>query len=229
MGSLDWQKDKTLTINAEQIRAARALLDWSTADLARQADLTVNGINKIERGHVQPHRESLERIQGIFEGAGIEFLPNSGLRKKDRIIQTYEGEGANQQLLDDVYNTLKDIGGEVLITNVNEAHAIQSLSADYLSLHLERLKTAKISERMLIQLGDSKIVAALDHYRAIPPQYFVSTPMFIYGSKLALLSWQPSPRTVIIHDERFAESARKLFNFVWDKAEIISEKTRAHS
>ncbi len=53
-------------INAEQIRAARALLDWSTADLARQANLTVNGINKIERGHVQAHRETLETLHKNF-------------------------------------------------------------------------------------------------------------------------------------------------------------------
>ena len=73
-------------INAEQIRAARALLDWSTADLAQHAGLTVNGINKIERGHVQAHRETLEKLTAIFEDAGIEFLPNSGLRKKDKLV-----------------------------------------------------------------------------------------------------------------------------------------------
>src|SRR5882672_6670635 len=103
-----------MMINAEQIRAARALLDWSTADLAQQAGLTVNGINKIERGHVQAHRETMEVLTRIFEEAGVEFLPGSGLRKKDRIIKTFDGEGANHSILDDIYNTLKDKGGEIL-------------------------------------------------------------------------------------------------------------------
>src|SRR6185312_10243023 len=119
-------------INSEQIRAARALLDWSTAELAKQAGLTVNGINKIERGHVQAHRETTEKLEEVFEAAGIEFLPNSGLRKKSRIIQVLEGEDANRRLLDDVYATLRDTGGEVLIAGLDESLVIGDVDKKFL-------------------------------------------------------------------------------------------------
>src|SRR5277367_1098698 len=100
-------------INAEQIRAARALLDWSTADLAKQAGLTVNGINKIERGHVQAHRDTLEKLQRIFEAAEIEFLPGSGLRKKSQHVEVYEGTKRFSDFYDFLYEHLKTRGGEV--------------------------------------------------------------------------------------------------------------------
>lgn len=211
-------------INAEQIRAARALLDWSTADLAKQANLTVNGINKIERGHVQAHRETLETLQKIFEEAGLEFLPGSGLRKKDRIIQVHEGKDANRHLLDDVYITLRDTGGEVLVAGLDESLVIKDVDQDFLDAHLARLTGSNVHERLLIKTGDTNFVAPHETYRWMPEKYFSAYPLYIYGPKLALVSWAPTARCVIIHDEAFAESARRLFNYVWDKAEIPSKR-----
>jgi transcriptional regulator with XRE-family HTH domain len=206
-------------INAEQIRAARGLLDWSTADLAKQTGLTINGINKIERGHVQAHQETIHKLQEVFEIAGIEFLPGSGLRKKDRIVQTHEGEGANHALLNDVYETLRDVGGEVLISGVIEKLAIEDLSESFLKDHINKLNKAGITERMLIRKGDIDFTVPSECYRWVAPEYFSPYSMYIYGPKLGLVSWAPRRRSVIIHDEGFAESTRRLFNFVWDLSE----------
>ena len=208
-------------INPDQIRAARALLDWKLSDLAKVSGITVNGISLIERGEVQGRRESLETIQKAFEEAGVEFTPGSGVRKKDRIVVTFEGQGAQQSLLNDVYETLRDTGGEVLIAHVDEAIAIRDLSEEFLAQHVKRLKASGITERMLVRAGDHNVVTSPSDYRAIAEEYFIATPMFIYGQKLALMSWSPTPRAVILEDGRFAESARRLFNFVWDKAQGI--------
>jgi transcriptional regulator with XRE-family HTH domain len=204
-------------INAEQIRAARALLDWSTADLAKLSDMTVNGLNKIERGHVQAQTETIEKLENVFEAAGIEFLPNSGLRKKDRIIQTFDGDDAHQQLLEDVFKTLKGTGGEVLIAFVDETKSINRISRAVLESHITRLVDANITERLLVREGEQNLIAPIDFYHTIPDEYFSSYPFYIYGTKLALVSRQPESKVVIINDERFAESVKRLFNFVWGK------------
>ena len=208
-------------INADQLRAARGLLDWKTSDLAKLSGLTINGINKIERGYVQGRRETMELLQTILEKAGIEFLPSSGVRKKNQIVETYEGDRANHNLLDDIYETLRDTGGEVLISHVDEELATESLSEEYLDAHLKRLAAANIKERMLVKEGDTKIITSVIAYRAIPEKYFVPTALFIYGDKLGLASWTGAKRSMIIHDALFAESARKLFNFIWDHAKKI--------
>lgn len=211
-------------INPEQIRAARALLDWSTSELAKQAGLTVNGINKIERGHVSAHRETLERLQDVMEAAGIEFLPNSGLRRKDRTVQTYEGVDANKHLFEDVYQTLRDSGGEVLIAGLDEDMVIKDVDKKFLDAHLSRLNKARITERLLVRRGDMNFVGPQDSYRWIPEDYFSASPLYIYGPKLALVSWAPMARCVIVHNEAFAECTRRLFNFVWDRSEIPPAK-----
>ena len=203
-------------INSEQIRAARALLDWSTAELSKQTGLTINGINKIERGHVQAHRDTIENIQNVFESAGIEFLPGSGLRKRSRMVTVFEGHDANRRLLDDVYTTLRDIGGEVLIFGLDESLVTKDVDHDFLTAHLDRISKSNIGERLLIKFGDTNFIAPIDSYKWLPEKYFSPYPLYIYGSKLALVSWAPSARCIIIQDEAFAESTRKLFNYVWD-------------
>ncbi len=206
-------------INHEQIRAARAILDMSTAKLAEATGLTANGINKIERGQVGANKTSLETIKRVLEEAGLEFLSGSGVRRRDKIVESYEGDDANQTLLDDIYMTLKGTGGEVLISNVDESKTIDFLTQQTIEGHLKRLKEANITERLLVRKGDVRFVAPAEFYHAIPEEYFSPYQLYIYGGKLALMTRVPVPKVIIINDARFVDCVKKLFNYVWERTE----------
>jgi ribosome-binding protein aMBF1 (putative translation factor) len=71
---------KSAALSSAQIRAARALLRWSAADLAREAAL---GANTIRRAEVAEGRTSLTAanelaIRRAFETAGVEFIDENG-------------------------------------------------------------------------------------------------------------------------------------------------------
>jgi transcriptional regulator with XRE-family HTH domain len=51
------------TINARQIKAARALLDWSQEDLANTSGLSIATIRKIESGHISPRGKTINSIE----------------------------------------------------------------------------------------------------------------------------------------------------------------------
>jgi transcriptional regulator with XRE-family HTH domain len=211
-------------IDADQLRAARALLNWKTTDLAEKSGVSVNTINKNENGIVFGRRETMELLQKTLEDAGIEFLPGSGVRKKSRVVVTYEGSEANKLLVEDIYNTLQSTGGEMLVAHVDEGDSIKNLEIDWLSEQIRKRKEAGITHRLLVRADDPNLIPPLDNYRCIPKAYFSPYPLYIYGSKLALVSWEPSPRVVIVEDARFAESAKKLFDFVWLHADPISQR-----
>jgi transcriptional regulator with XRE-family HTH domain len=65
-------------LQTAQIRAARALLGWNQAELARNARISIATIRRIEgqEGSVGGYVSTLVRIQGAFEQAGIRFLDN---------------------------------------------------------------------------------------------------------------------------------------------------------
>jgi ribosome-binding protein aMBF1 (putative translation factor) len=67
-------------LSGAQIRAARALLKWSAADLAQQSLL---GVNTVRRAEVVNERTSLTpanelAIRRALEAAGIEFIDENG-------------------------------------------------------------------------------------------------------------------------------------------------------
>ena len=66
-------------VTNEQLRAARALLGLSQAELALRADLSVPTIKRLEGGF-GPHvsDEARARLKKAIESAGIEFIEENG-------------------------------------------------------------------------------------------------------------------------------------------------------
>jgi hypothetical protein len=89
-----------MKITGSQIRAARAFLRWTIADLARAADVGLSTVQEVEKIDGEPRvastlqwrsnarDEALEKMRSALEKAGITFLPESphgvGLRGKQK-------------------------------------------------------------------------------------------------------------------------------------------------
>jgi ribosome-binding protein aMBF1 (putative translation factor) len=56
-----------------QVRAARALLDWSRERLSQTADVPVRTLDRMEKGEGAPQRRTLTAIRAALEAAGVEF------------------------------------------------------------------------------------------------------------------------------------------------------------
>lgn len=72
-----------------QIRAARALIDWSQGDLAEKSGLALATIKRMEK--LGPGRSSVDNAQAVqaaLEAAGVLFIASNGngpgVRLRDR-------------------------------------------------------------------------------------------------------------------------------------------------
>ena len=63
-------------ITSGQIRAARALLDWSRAQLSEKSGVGVSALMRLESASGVPggHVKTIESVRVAFEKAGIEFI-----------------------------------------------------------------------------------------------------------------------------------------------------------
>lgn len=61
-------------VTARQIRAARALLNWSQQQLADKAIVSVNALARLERSAVDPRLSTLTAVEAALIRAGIEFI-----------------------------------------------------------------------------------------------------------------------------------------------------------
>ena len=71
---------KIRALTSAQIRAARALLQWSAADLAKESSV---GVNTIRRAEIAGDQIALTAansamLRGVLEAAGVEFIDENG-------------------------------------------------------------------------------------------------------------------------------------------------------
>ncbi|MCK8787627.1 helix-turn-helix domain-containing protein [Roseomonas sp. NAR14] len=71
-------------LTSYQVRAGRALVRWSARELAVEAGVSLNTIQRIEAvdGVPSTSAKTLGAIQRALEGAGVEFIPG-GARLRD--------------------------------------------------------------------------------------------------------------------------------------------------
>lgn len=212
-------------ITAEQCRAARAFLDWGQPELAERSGLTVTTISSFEKGTGNaPSARTMRRIIQAFELAGIDFTSTGGIERKNNLITVLEGENANAELLEDIYYTLREKGGEVLIAGLAEPGDENKPLRDFILKHIERLQSANITERILIEEGDTNIIAPAHWYRWASVKNFSDTPFQLYGDKLAMIDWGPPQQITILHHPLYAQTFRNLFDQAWEKAPLVSLK-----
>lgn len=67
-------------ITGAQIRAARALLRWTSEELAKGASVGISTVRRAEAGDGVPSMTAanLKAVRAALEDAGIEFIPENG-------------------------------------------------------------------------------------------------------------------------------------------------------
>ena len=58
---------------ASKVRAARALLGWSQAELGQRVGVTQRSINRLEQAGVDVRRSTAVAIEGVLRDQGISF------------------------------------------------------------------------------------------------------------------------------------------------------------
>ena len=206
-------------ISIEQIRAGRALLNWSQNQLAKAAGLTGRALSQLEQGQVEPRAKTLQAIAQALTDAGVELLEGSGVRLvADRLsVQRYEGDGCIDLYLRDIIKELAD-GSEVLVNGIEEQR-LQKAAPTAVEEYFADIKKRKIHERVLVPdtnklFFDSSTTA----YRVLPRNIVGEAPHVIYGNTLAIWVWGPPVQIVLLRSKPVADTFRRNFEVHWDMA-----------
>lgn len=65
-------------MEGRQIRAARALLDWTRGDLAAASGLSLSAVLRLESGGSDPRRSTLLAVEEAFRVQGVTMFADSG-------------------------------------------------------------------------------------------------------------------------------------------------------
>lgn len=208
----------------EQIRAARALVGWSQGDLAENAGLSQTGIARIENGTNHPNSTTISKICGAFDRADIEFIGESGVKKRTGEIRTLSGVQGFKDFMDDVYNVAKEQGGEICLYNANPENWNKWLGQDWYEMHSERMQSIKDNYVFSVSVNEGEgqfIGKDFVEYRWFPKEIFNEQSFYSYGNRLAFLNFSDNNVTINILDNKdFAEGFRSLFNIAWKNVSV---------
>jgi transcriptional regulator with XRE-family HTH domain len=70
-----------MVLSGEQLRAARAMLQWRASDLAEKAGVSLSTVQRAERsnGPLSMMPANARALRATLEAAGIRFLPEGGV------------------------------------------------------------------------------------------------------------------------------------------------------
>lgn len=200
---------------------ARAFLNWGQPELAERCGVSAQTISNFERDAGHAEARTAAKIATVLEVAGIRLLPSGGIEPRNDLITVLEGDDAGWRLLDNIYDTLKEDGGEVLIAGLREADPSETARRQQLERHISRLQEAGITERILIEEGEKNLIAPQAWYRWLPSAHFSNTPFQVYGDRIALRDWGPPQRIVLVEHPGFAATFRNLFDVAWQHAKPV--------
>ncbi len=205
-------------ITIQQIKAARALLEWTQEDLAQASGLSKPSINTLERRIANPKIETMLTIQRCLEEAGVEFL-EGGVKTTSFALKTkvFEGSDSLLLLLNDIFETLKGTDKELMIAGIDESK-YQSLGGKHVLEQINKRIKYGIKTKLLSCEGDRNFIEPIEHYRWVPKDFFSRTPYYVYDNKYAILLWGPPQKIVLIENQEIAETFRQQFLALWDVA-----------
>lgn len=209
-------------ITIEQIKAGRALLEWTQADLAKESGVSKPSINTLERRIANPKIETLDAIQGAMEKAGVEFTDGPGVKLKSTVLKThvYEGSDSLLRLLRDIFDTLRGTDQELFISGVDEKK-YKNFGGERVLEEIKKRVKHGIKTKLLICEGDTNFIEPIEHYRWVPKPFFSRTPYYVYDNKYAILLWGPPQKIVIVENEEIAECYRQQFLAHWNASKPI--------
>ena len=207
-------------ITIEQIRAARALKGWGQVELAERTGLTQVTVASIESGKSKGSPASMQAITTAFQNAGVEFI-EGGVRFNTNFINLLTEKDSYLSLLDDVFFTLRDSGGEVLFFGSDERR-----STDAVNKKLVQLRKANIKMRSLISEGNTYLLGPLEEYRYVPTELATTDVSVIYTDKVAfILDNKPHYQVLLLKNQYVSNDHKRTFDYFWGRGEKPNHTT----
>jgi len=211
-------------VTTQQIDAALGLLSMRRSELAQALGINTGTFNTYFTGSAEMKASRKQQVQQWLENAGIVFTDRGGVEPAQEIIRVFRGQSGFQDFMMHVYETCRDVGGDVFVTNVDEALFDKWAGDDFIHnvylKNMHSLPEGQFKFHTIISEGDDyKPSNKYTEYKSIPNKYFSPVPTYIYGNNMANIIFMPEDVIVRVYDQKeLVDAQRKLLLFIWNHA-----------
>ncbi len=203
-----------------QLAAARGMLGWSLKELSKRTHVTVEAINKFERGGVDnPRKSTIQALRDAFESEGIEFIEQSGIRRRDNSLIEFSGEDSYQKLIEHALASLKNRNQEMWVLFGEDSKSTENV----VDVEL-RLRKKGIKMKFLVSDANSYLRYPLKEYRAIPERFFYNNPIVIYDEFVGMF-YPDQMKSEIRKHKGLAACMANLASLIYNHSKIPLQTT----
>lgn len=205
-------------ITTRQIDAGLALLGLNRSDLADALGMNKSTFNAYFTGQASIPIERMKSIKNWLESKGIDFI-QAGVRIKETEVREFKGQYGFWAFYDDVYETIRKSGGQILVNNVDESLFLKWLAGKK-EEHDKRMSALdNYSVKIIAREGDTNFPAKYGkiEYRWISKEKFSEVPFYLYGSKTAIIEFEDDDVWIsVIDSTRINKAFRDIFFSAWN-------------
>jgi len=211
-------------INPNQIDAALGLLGMKRSELAEALGINSGTFNTYFTGAAEMKSGRNAQVQQWLENAGVVFTAKGGVEPAQETIRVYRGQKGFQNFMMDVFETCRDIGGDVFVTNVDEnlfdKWAGDEFINDVYLKNMQSLPEGHFKFHTIVSEGDEyEATNTYSEYRSIPKEYWSPVSTYIYGNKMGNIIFSEDDVLVRVYDqEDLVNAHRKTALFIWNHA-----------
>ncbi len=208
-----------MMITAAQLRAARGLLDWTRADLAKAANISPETVKNIEHGTFRPQENTADAIVKAFGAHDVKFTENEGVQIKQELVRTFVGKEGYIDFLIDIYKTVKN-GGQICQFNFSDSLFVK-YSRGRADNHTHDMSVIpNLNARCLVPEGDYNFPAKYCVYKWLKKEHLNAIPYYLYGNNVAMLTNEEEEQItwVVIGSTSLVQAFRKQFDMYWEEA-----------
>lgn len=194
-----------------KVRAARAAIQWSQEDLAKLANLSIQGIRDIENDKSSPTARTQHKILKAFEAHNYFFHEHGIEYREEKILTFYDF----MDVLEDAEQTLRK-GDDILFHCADEQRNTPEVTDKF-----NELRNKGINLRFTIEEGNKTITGSPKDYRWIDPEYFADREVrVIYADRYVIhIVEQNKDMFIVTKNEDAAETHRKEFEFFFKRGQ----------
>ena len=211
------------TVSATQIKAARAILNWSQDDLAAAANLSRTTIRSVETG-CAVRAGNINEIHKAFEKNGIEFLDDEGVKRQPEYMRTYSGPNSCDRFFHDLIKTVKEKSGDVMC-HIESQDMLLKLCGTPRRNNLERLEQVQeVADVKCLLSNAVKPPVSLPSFqiRVMPQaQTFLPSSCFVYDDQWVFANQDNRMEFLFIVFQKpaFVHRCKNAFLPLWHIAE----------
>ncbi len=207
-------------LTAQQVRAGRALINWSQKELSEKSGISLNAINNFEREIVAPRHDTLTALRRTLEEAGLEFIGESGVNKaRDQLRIEQHDNDFMKVLLEDVILAARSGIKTFWFHGIEQGE----FPLETLQKWWQVKSGSDIDERVLLSYGNFNFPSRDPVYRWVSREMLGEVPFVTYGANLAILLGNPATRLVIMRSRPIAKTFEDQFTIHWSGAKEPSQ------